>query len=162
MSDQGSGFPPERIEDQGARQEDWKTVPPASVGAPPPPPLGYPPPPPGWGVPEASAGLSMNAAAALSYVFVVPAIVFLLLEPYKRNDFVRFHAWQCLALFAVDVVARFVLPLAAFMGTMLYILLWLTVAAFWLYAMLKAYQGERYHVPGVGDLAETLVRSVQL
>ena len=42
----------------------------------------------------AQSGLSDNAAGALAYVTIIPAIVFLLVEPYNKNSFVRFHAWQ--------------------------------------------------------------------
>src|SRR3954452_9966484 len=47
-----------------------------------------------------SAGLSDNAAGAIAYVTIIPAIIFLLVEPYNRKRFVRFHAFQCLFLAA--------------------------------------------------------------
>ena len=46
------------------------------------------------------AGLTDNVAGALAYVTIIPAIVFLVLEPFNRKRFVRFHAFQCL-FFAV-------------------------------------------------------------
>src|SRR6202034_1698887 len=41
------------------------------------------------------SGLADNVAGMLAYVTIIPAIIFLLVEPYNRNRFVRFHAWQC-------------------------------------------------------------------
>ena len=32
----------------------------------------------------------------LAYFTIIPAIIFLLIEPYNRNRFVRFHSFQCL------------------------------------------------------------------
>ena len=42
----------------------------------------------------AAAGLTDNVAGALAYVTIIPAIVFLVLEPFNRKRFVRFHAFQ--------------------------------------------------------------------
>ena len=60
----------------------------------------YPPPPP---PPSAGQGLTSNAAAAISYITFIPAVLFLVLEPYNRDRFVRFHAWQSIALWIVAV-----------------------------------------------------------
>ncbi|MES2392905.1 MAG: DUF4870 domain-containing protein [Acidobacteriota bacterium] len=181
MSDQGSGFPPEHVQGDAANstpnQGDWQTVPPASAGGAPPPGSGYPPPPSGYAPPgyvpppggypppgyaQPAAGLSPNTAAALSYITIIPAIIFLVMEPYKRNDFIRFHAWQCIALAGVSVAARIVLMFLGFIGIMMSILVSLAIVVFWLIALVKASQGERYHIPGVGELAEQLTRSVQI
>ena len=58
------------------------------------------------------SGLSNNAAGALAYVTIIPAIIFLIIEPYNRNSFVRFHAWQSIflgiAAFAIDTVLSFI------------------------------------------------------
>ncbi len=117
----------------------------------------YPPagqyPPPGY-VPQ--AGLSTNAAAALSYVTFIPAVIFLALEPYSRESFIRFHAWQCIVLTLVDIVGNVLFRHMGFFGFLVRSLLGLLLFIFWLIAIIKASQGERYHVPIVGDLAETL------
>src|SRR5258706_16300427 len=42
----------------------------------------------------ASSGLTDNVAGMLAYFTIIPAIIFLVLEPYNRSRFVRFHAWQ--------------------------------------------------------------------
>src|SRR5579862_7849497 len=41
-------------------------------------------------------GMADNVAGMLAYFTIIPAIIFLVLEPYNKSRFVRFHAWQCL------------------------------------------------------------------
>ena len=54
------------------------------------------------------SGLSDNAAGALAYVTIIPAIIFLIVEPFNKNPYVRFHAWQSIflgiAAFALNIV----------------------------------------------------------
>ncbi len=67
------------------------------------PPL---PPPPQTGA--ASTGMSSNVAGALSYLIgPVTGIIFLVLEPYNRDKFVRFHAFQSIGF----SVAAFILQI---------------------------------------------------
>ncbi|MGA7155963.1 MAG: hypothetical protein WBY53_03910 [Acidobacteriaceae bacterium] len=132
------------------------SVPPGSV-----PPgygqQGYPPPgqypPPGYAPP---AGLSTNTAAALCYLTFIPAVVFLVLEPYKRESFIRFHAWQCIVLTLVDMAGDFIFWHHGFFNHFVLGLLHLLLFIFWIISIIKASQGERYHVPIVGNLAESL------
>src|SRR3984957_13081545 len=106
-----------------------------------------------------------NIAGALAYITVVPAIVFLLIDPYRRNRFVRFHSLQCLflwlALFLIGAVLRLagaVLSIIPGLGHLLVFLFSMVIglAAFvvWLVLVIKALQGEEFKVPVVGDLAE--------
>ncbi len=39
-------------------------------------------------------GMNENIAGMLAYVTIIPAIVFLVVEPFNKNRFVRFHAFQ--------------------------------------------------------------------
>src|SRR4051812_589844 len=55
-----------------------------------------------------SAGLDENIAGALSYFFI-PAIIFLIIEPYNRNRTIRFHAFQGLGLALASIVVHIVL-----------------------------------------------------
>ena len=49
-------------------------------------------------------GLTMNLAAALSYSLgAITGVLFLVLDPYKGNKFVRFHAMQSI-LFTIACV----------------------------------------------------------
>ena len=52
----------------------------------------------------ASGSLSSNMAGALSYLLgPITGIIFLVLEPYNRDRFVRFHAFQSI-FFCVGVI----------------------------------------------------------
>ena len=149
-------------------------VPPAASNEPAwgPPNPNYPPPmehymppgsvPPGYVPPDAtrSAGLSTNAAATLAYVTFIPAVILLLIEPYKRDNFVRFHACQCIVLTLVDIAGDLVFGFMGRIGEAVRGLLGLLLFVFWLIAIIKASQGERYHVPLVGDLAESFAANV--
>lgn len=102
----------------------------------------------------ATGGLEDNVAGLLAYVTVIPAIVFLVLEPYNRKRFVRFHAFQCVfltvAFIALDIVIGF-LPI-------INLILWPIVGLAWLVlhivCALKAYNNQMFKLPVIGDLAE--------
>src|SRR5205085_9536160 len=44
------------------------------------------------------SGLSDTVASGLAYITIIPAILFLIIEPYNRNKTIKFHALQCLGL----------------------------------------------------------------
>ncbi|NPA38282.1 MAG: hypothetical protein GXN99_00625 [Candidatus Nanohaloarchaeota archaeon] len=99
-------------------------------------------------------GLDENVEGALAYLLgIITGILFLLLEP--KNKFVRFHALQSIflfgGLFVLSIIASFipVIPLNALISLLSLIL--------WIFMMVKAYQGEMYKLPVVGDLAEKYV-----
>jgi uncharacterized membrane protein len=110
---------------------------------------------------EASqAGLSDNAASGLAYITIIPAIIFLIVEPFNRSSLVRFHSWQsiflAIAWIVVDV-ATIILHRIPFVGwTMWFItpLIGLAFFVVWLIVLIKAFNGVRFKLPIVGDLAE--------
>ena len=117
----------------------------------------------------ASSGLSDNLAAALAYITIIPAIVFLVLEPYSRIPLVRFHSFQsigfCLLAFVLQVILMIAEGLLRFIpgGWMLFsacnLLLGLGLFVAWLVVILKASKGEWYKLPIIGDFAEKQARS---
>lgn len=117
----------------------------------------------------ASSGLSDNLAAALAYITIIPAIVFLVLEPYSRIPLVRFHSFQsigfCLLAFVLQVILMIAEGLLRFIpgGWMLFsacnLLLSLGLFVAWLVVILKASKGEWYKLPIIGDFAEKQARS---
>ncbi len=104
-----------------------------------------------------SSGLSQNVAGALTYFLgPVTGILFLLIE--KQNKFVRFHAMQSTVLFGAFFVINWVLSSFSFLGIdllwfFLSIPLGLLLFVLWIVLMVKAYQGEEYKLPVVGDFA---------
>jgi uncharacterized membrane protein len=105
-------------------------------------------------------------AGALAYLFtVITGILFLVLEPYNRNKFVRFHAFQSIFFFAawmafwiIMTVVTIVLPYwLTFMMGLVSLVIWLGGIAVWILLMVKAYNNERFKLPVIGDLAEKQV-----
>jgi uncharacterized membrane protein len=101
-----------------------------------------------------ASGLDANVAATLAYSLGwVTGLAFLFFE--EENKFVRFHAWQSVIVFGGLSLAWMVALSVWFVGWILAFLVIPPVSAvLWLVLMLKAYQGERFKLPGVGDLAE--------
>jgi uncharacterized membrane protein len=112
--------------------------------------------------PPAQSGLSDTAAGALAYITIVPAIVFLALEPYNRKPYVKFHAWQSICLniawIAVWIVAM-ILAVIPIIGWILGPLLGLSLFILWLVCILKAVNGHKFMVPIIGPLAEKMANS---
>ena len=95
----------------------------------------------------------------------VPAILFLVIEPYKKNHFVRFHSIQCLLLWVLGALVAIVLKLAGLVlfvipvvgplfVVLVMVLALLAAAAIWLVLVVKALQGEKFKLPLLGDFAE--------
>ena len=89
-------------------EKPYETVnaPPAQV-----PPPTYPAPAP---VVVTTAGLSDNAAGAIAYITIIPAIIFLVMPPYNQSPTVRFHAWQSIFLNVFSIVMYIVLAIIGF------------------------------------------------
>lgn len=107
-----------------------------------------------------TGGLADNVAGALAYVTIIPAIVFLVLEPFNKKRFVRFHAFQCL-FFAVAWTVLWIglsiighIPVLGWATLLLWPLISLAGFIIWLILVLKAYQGKMWKLPVLGDMAE--------
>jgi uncharacterized membrane protein len=132
-----------------------------------PPPAAYPPP---AGYPPvavaASSGLTATAAAAIAYISFIPAIIFLVIEPYNKIPLVRFHSMQSIALSVVYFVVAIALAILAailavipglrlilFLFPLVHLALFVGFFLLWLMAIMKASKGEFYKLPIVGDFA---------
>lgn len=118
------------------------------------------------GVASSAVGLTMNLAAALSYALgLITGILFLALEPYKSNKFVRFHAMQSILfsaaciVFAIvwSIVVGILVSVAGFwvltVDVPLRLLVGLAIFVLWLYLMFQAYSQREYRLPWIGDIA---------
>jgi len=101
--------------------------------------------------------------AALTYLFgFVSGIVFLYVEPYNQDEFVRFHARQSIgfsiACIALDVVLSvFIRVLPGFLSSIVSVIgtvVAIGLAVYWVFLMYKAYTGERYRIPELSDIIE--------
>lgn len=134
----------------------------------------YPPPPEGGyqtstyppagapGYTPQAAGISPSTAAAISYLTFIPAIIFLVLDPYKRIPLVRFHAIQSIALNVVAIAIGIVLGILTVplvlagmwpMASMLHSLVNLAMFIAWLVVIIQAAQGKWFKLPLIGDIA---------
>ena len=101
----------------------------------------------------AQTGLSDNAAGALAYVTIIPAILFLIIEPYNRNSYVRFHSWQCIFLSIAAFAVHMVLTVVPVIGWILVPFVSLAFLVVWIIVLLKALKGDRYELPIIGKFA---------
>lgn len=102
---------------------------------------------------ETSIGMQPNLAGLLCYFFgFVTGIVFYLVE--KKNKFVRFHAMQSMLVFGGFFVINLMLLFIPILGVIVAMLLSLMSIVLWVLLMIKAYQGEYFKLPIVGDIAE--------
>lgn len=102
---------------------------------------------------KTSTGLEENIASLICYLGgFITGIIFYFLE--KENKTVRFHAMQSIILFAALVILRFAFGFVPFIGGLLKFIFNLLTFAVWIVCMIKAYQGEKFKVPVVGDLAD--------
>jgi uncharacterized membrane protein len=114
----------------------------------------------------ANSGLQANTAGALAYLAgIITGIIFLVIDPYKSDRFVRFHAFQSIffnvawiALWIAWTIVGLVLSAVTkglFFFLQLPIDLLLMVGGFvlWAFLMYSAYQGKMTKLPIIGALA---------
>ncbi len=118
--------------------------------------------PPASGNPQGT-GLAPNIASLLCYICMpITSIIFLIIE--KENPDVRFHAWQGTAfgvgyivlIIALEILAAILGAIASVLGIIIgFFVPIVGLAAFviWIVCLIKAYQGERWRIPVVGDFA---------
>ena len=129
-------------------------------GAPPNAPLT---PPPGGGPNDKTAlGMDAKIASALGYPIGLIAIIMIIIE--KENRFARFHALQSLLLHVAWVVIFIVVGIVfavmtaisstlGLLGIAVYPLLMLAYFGALIFCAYKAYQGEMFKLPVIGDMA---------
>lgn len=101
----------------------------------------------------------MNIAAALCYIFpVICSIIFLVVDPYKRDRNVRFAAFQglflALAFFVLNMILGILLVGSFGAAYNLFSLVRVVELVLFLYLAFKAFQNEKVLLPGVGPLAQ--------
>jgi uncharacterized membrane protein len=113
-----------------------------------------------------NSGLGANAAGALAYLAgIITGILFLVIEPYKNDRVVRFHAFQSIffnvawtALWIAWMIAGVVLGaitkgLFFILQVPIDLLLMVGGFALWAFLMFSAYQGKTTRLPVIGALA---------
>ena len=104
-----------------------------------------------------TGGMTDNVAGMLAYVTIIPAIIFLVMEPYNKSKFVRFHSFQCLFFCVALIVLQIglsilaIVPFLALITIPLHFLIALGALVIWI---MKANSGLMYKLPFIGDMAE--------
>jgi uncharacterized membrane protein len=117
-------------------------------------------PPAGASAAAPAAGLTDNVAGMLAYITIIPAIVFLVLEPYNQRRFIRFHSFQCIFLTVAFIalgIALSIISMIPFLGLIMipvHFLVWIGAFALWIILLIKANQGQMFKLPVIGDMAE--------
>jgi uncharacterized membrane protein len=105
---------------------------------------------------ESTLNITQNAAGLLCYLFGwVSGIVFLVME--QKNKWIRFHAAQSIVVFAPLCILYLIFWWIPWIGWIISIIIGIFTFILWVLLMYKAYQGERFKLPLVGDIAESLV-----
>ena len=98
-------------------------------------------------------GVTENLEGLFCYVLGwVTGLIFLLLE--QKNAFVRFHALQSLVTFLALFILSVVIGFIPVLGILVGLVLWPLGVVLWIVLMVKAYKGERYKLPVIGDFVE--------
>jgi uncharacterized membrane protein len=107
-----------------------------------------------------SFGLDENIASLLCYLLIwVTGIIFYLLE--KDNKTVKFHAMQSVLTFLpLNIIYWLVMYVFWWSGIGYVVALLIGIVMFilWVVLMVKAYQGEKFKIPVVGDIAENATK----
>src|SRR5262249_16407540 len=108
--------------------------------------------------PASQADLKPNVAGMLCYpLSFITGILFLILTPYNRDRFVRFHAWQSIFFFVALMVLSIVFRILPWpLEDMLLSALSLVALGGTGWSMYKAYQNEEFKLPLIGEWAENL------
>lgn len=105
-------------------------------------------------------GLTPNLIGALCYLLApITSIIFLVLDPYNKDRFVRFHAWQAILFILAWIAAKIIIgimyiALPDFLVNTLSLVLSIGFFGGWIWLIVQAYQNRMEKLPVIGDLAE--------
>jgi uncharacterized membrane protein len=121
--------------------------------------------PPVVGAQPSTGGLDDNVAGMLAYITIIPAIIFLVMAPYNTKRFIRFHSFQniflhiaivalWIVLFILSMLASVVPIVGHIIVFLLGLVCWVGLFIVWILLLIKAYQGQVWKLPIIGDMAE--------
>jgi uncharacterized membrane protein len=101
----------------------------------------------------------------LAYFTFIPAIIFLMIEPYNKDRYVRFHAFQSLffniawiIIWIAMIFVGMVLGLVPVVGLLIHILIDFVIGLggliLWVILVIKAYSNQKFQLPVIGKMAE--------
>lgn len=96
-------------------------------------------------------GLDPKVGGLLAYLFTFVSGIILYL--ISKDKFIRFHALQSTIFFLGVNIIAIVIAFIPFIG-LLSSLIYLVEFVMWIVLMVKAYQGEKFKIPVIGNIAE--------
>lgn len=106
---------------------------------------------------NSSTGLEENIGGLLCYVGAfITGIIFLVIE--KENRFIRFHALQSVFVWIIYFAVQMFFSWIPFIGWLFNVLLTPIGLLIWLFLMYKAFKGEWYKFPFIGELVEQQIK----
>ena len=113
-----------------------------------------------------TGAMADNVAGMLAYITIIPSIIFLVMEPYNKNRFVRFHSFQNI-FFAVAWTVMWIalmifghIPVLGWLTILLWPLVGLAGLVLWIILLLKANGGQMWKLPVIGDMAEKQANAI--
>lgn len=84
--------------------------------------------------------------AALGYLIPIVALIALLIDPYKNEKFVKFHAIQAIALWVVLVISNIIMAIPV-IGWIIGFVVWIAVLVLGIMGLINAFQGKYWELP---------------
>lgn len=106
---------------------------------------------------EKEKGLKKETAGALAYVLGPVTGIFFLVT--SKDSFVKFHAVQSIVVFGILFVLQWILRITIILLPISAIIS-LLAFALWLILIYKAWQGEEWLVPVLGNLVKKMLKKV--
>ncbi len=109
--------------------------------------------------------LTPNVAAGVAAVFpLIGGIVLLIVE--KKDEFVRFWSMQSIyfggAMFVLSIILTILamIPIVGCVTSILGMIVYLGALVLWIITIIKAFQGERWLIPVLGEMAEKQLKNM--
>jgi len=101
---------------------------------------------------KSSTGMDENIAALVSIIVApITSLIFFMIE--KDSKFVKFHAAQSGILAVALYVLGFIFGIIPIIGWLLALILPLVAFVLFIILLIKAYNGEWYELPIIGEIA---------
>lgn len=104
-----------------------------------------------------------NTIAILAYITLIGWIIALVMNGEKKSELGKFHIRESLGImitgFGVMILA-IMFAFIPFLGGIISVLLWLALMAMWILGLVNAINGEKKHLPVIGDFFQKTFSSV--
>ena len=106
--------------------------------------------------PKSNGGIDSNILALLGYLLLIPAILAVAVDPFKKDPFARFHGYQalflCAAFFIINMAVGMMVHILVMLAPV-YMLVFPAEGILSIVCCIKAFQKEEFKLPIIGELA---------